>query len=958
MIYLNKKIFQDLKDKIQPLIAFFTNKKINRKARITGKVIWNLALIFFVLIILGGAFAGGVGAGYFAYLVKDEPIRSYESMKKDIYNYEETSKLYFADNVYLGKLRTDLEREEVKLKDVSDYLVKAIIATEDEYFYQHHGIVPKAIVRAVLQEVTNSSVQTGGSTLTQQLIKNQILTNEISFERKAKEILLALRLEKFFTKDEILEAYLNVSPFGRNSSGRNIAGVQAAAKGIFGVDAKDLNLPQAAYIAGLPQSPSAYTPFTNQGKLKKNLEPGLSRMKTVLKRMYNNQYITKTQYEKALAYDVTKDFIPPSKSSVEKYPWLTTEIEKRAKEILAQILAKKDGYTEEDLEKDENLQEEYYTLADRDLRHNGYEIHTTINKKIYDSMQKVKDNFEYYGSNILVTEKDPETNEKVVVKKPVEVGAMLIENKTGKIISFIGGRDFNKQQLNHATSAKRSNGSTMKPLLVYAPSIELGSLSPGSILPDVPLQLDPSRSTPWPSNYGGGYHGLVTAREALAKSYNIPAVKAYVDILNQRPARYLEKMGFTSLTDADYTNRSTALGGLTNGVTVEENVNAFATFANEGKFVDAYLIEKIVDRDGNAIYKHKSKSVKVFSEQTAYITYDMLRTVVREGTAASLNSRLKFRADWAGKTGTSQDYKDAWFIASNPNISFGVWIGYDTPRSLEVNYRGLSYSNRNIYLWSQLMNAAYDIDPKLIGASKVQKMPSGVVTRSICSLSGMLASDACSRAGLVKSDLFIEKYVPKKVDDSLIEGKYVQIGKKKYLALDSTPDEFAEKGLILNPDYIEKIFGMKINTEQLFDKSEKFSSILLPDDKIEDNGKTPAAVKASVKGATLTWNKHPENDVIGYRIYQNGKKVASVKSGERLTFTGSNGTYYVTAVDIAGRESKPSNTIVIGEGAEEKQIEPEKQQDTETNEKDNDDENKSKESSPIKQGKDFSKKDS
>lgn len=958
MIYLNKKIFQDLKDKIQPLIAFFTNKKINRKARITGKVIWNLALIFFVLIILGGAFAGGVGAGYFAYLVKDEPIRSYESMKKDIYNYEETSKLYFADNVYLGKLRTDLEREEVKLKDVSDYLVKAIIATEDEYFYQHHGIVPKAIVRAVLQEVTNSSVQTGGSTLTQQLIKNQILTNEISFERKAKEILLALRLEKFFTKDEILEAYLNVSPVGRNSSGRNIAGVQAAAKGIFGVDAKDLNLPQAAYIAGLPQSPSAYTPFTNQGKLKKNLEPGLSRMKTVLKRMYNNQYITKTQYEKALAYDVTKDFIPPSKSSVEKYPWLTTEIEKRAKEILAQILAKKDGYTEEDLEKDENLQEEYYTLADRDLRHNGYEIHTTINKKIYDSMQKVKDNFEYYGNNILVTEKDPETNEKVVVKKPVEVGAMLIENKTGKIISFIGGRDFNKQQLNHATSAKRSNGSTMKPLLVYAPSIELGSLSPGSILPDVPLQLDPSRSTPWPSNYGGGYHGLVTAREALAKSYNIPAVKAYVDILNQRPARYLEKMGFTSLTDADYTNRSTALGGLTNGVTVEENVNAFATFANEGKFVDAYLIEKIVDRDGNAIYKHKSKSVKVFSEQTAYITYDMLRTVVREGTAASLNSRLKFRADWAGKTGTSQDYKDAWFIASNPNISFGVWIGYDTPRSLEVNYRGLSYSNRNIYLWSQLMNAAYDIDPKLIGASKVQKMPSGVVTRSICSLSGMLASDACSRAGLVKSDLFIEKYVPKKVDDSLIEGKYVQIGKKKYLALDSTPDEFAEKGLILNPDYIEKIFGMKINTEQLFDKSEKFSSILLPDDKIEDNGKTPAAVKASVKGATLTWNKHPENDVIGYRIYQNGKKVASVKSGERLTFTGSNGTYYVTAVDIAGRESKPSNTIVIGEGAEEKQIEPEKQQDTETNEKDNDDENKSKESSPIKQGKDFSKKDS
>ena len=194
------------------------------------------------VIILGGAFATGVGAGYFASLVKDEPVRSYDSMKKDIYNYTETSDLYFSDDVYLGKLRTDLEREEVKIDQVSDYLVKAVIATEDEYFYKHKGVVPKAVFRAVFQEVTNSANQTGGSTLTQQLIKNQILTNEVSFQRKANEILLALRLEKFFSKKEILEAYLNVSTFGRNSSGRNIAGVQAAAKGIFRKKRKGIDL--------------------------------------------------------------------------------------------------------------------------------------------------------------------------------------------------------------------------------------------------------------------------------------------------------------------------------------------------------------------------------------------------------------------------------------------------------------------------------------------------------------------------------------------------------------------------------------------------------------------------------------------------------------------------------------------------------------------------------------------
>src|SRR5690625_6590696 len=163
-------------------------------------------------------FAGGVGAGYFASLVKDEPIRSYEDMRKDIYNYEETSKLYFANNKYIGDIRSDLHREEIELEDVSELVIQAVLATEDQLFYEHNGIVPKAIVRALYQEVANSDARTGGSTLTQQLIKNQILTNEVSFERKAKEILLAMRLENFFEKDEILEAYLNIISYGREAS--------------------------------------------------------------------------------------------------------------------------------------------------------------------------------------------------------------------------------------------------------------------------------------------------------------------------------------------------------------------------------------------------------------------------------------------------------------------------------------------------------------------------------------------------------------------------------------------------------------------------------------------------------------------------------------------------------------------------------------------------------------------
>ena len=295
-----RELFSTIRQKWNAFIDRLQEYNILSGSRIAYKVIWNLFLIFIVIGLMGTFFAGGVGAGYFASLVKDEPIRSYDEMKSDVYNYEETSEVYFAGDVFLGNFRSDIERKEVELKDVSPLLQKAVISTEDEYFYDHDGIVPKAIGRAVMQEVTNSEDRSGGSTLTQQLVKNQILTREVSFERKAKEMLLALRLENFFNKDEILEAYLNIVPYGRNASGNNIAGVQAASQGIFGVNASDLNLPQAAFIAGIPKNPYTYTPFTNSGEKKGDLSAEIDRMEFVLYRMYQEETITEDGYEKAL----------------------------------------------------------------------------------------------------------------------------------------------------------------------------------------------------------------------------------------------------------------------------------------------------------------------------------------------------------------------------------------------------------------------------------------------------------------------------------------------------------------------------------------------------------------------------------------------------------------------------------------------------------------------------------
>src|SRR5690625_4128969 len=413
--------------------------RIQRTARITYDIVWNIILFFLIVGGLSVIFAGGVGAGYFASLVKDEPIRDYDEMRKDIYNYEETSRLYFANNKYIGDIRADLHREEIDLDDVSEVLIQAVIATEDDMFYEHKGVVPKAIVRALYQEVTNSDSKTGGSTLTQQLIKNQILTNEVSFERKAKEILLALRLENFFEKEEILEAYLNIVPYGRDASGQNIAGIQTAAQGVFGVDASELTVPQAAFLAGIPQNPFAYTPFDKDGELKddEGLARGLSRMETVLKRMYNVGFISEQEYKETLEYDIVEDFTEKTASPVERYPQIVFELEKRAKDIILEMLASEDGYTMDEIEENEELKEQYDILAERALRMEGYHIHSTIDKEMYDTMQKVVKEYEYFGPDRTFTkegESEPTTEQ-------VEVGISLIENNTGRVLSFVPGRE-------------------------------------------------------------------------------------------------------------------------------------------------------------------------------------------------------------------------------------------------------------------------------------------------------------------------------------------------------------------------------------------------------------------------------------------------------------------------------------------------------------------------------------
>jgi len=914
----NIQLYKDKVDK-------WESTKWARGLRISSSVIWNLSLLLIVGILTLGVFGLSVGAGYFASLVKEEPLRAKEEMRNAVFNYEETSEVYFAGDVYLGKLRTDLERTKTTLSEVSPHVIDAVLATEDEYFEVHNGIVPKAIFRGLLQDVSNSDTQTGGSTLTQQLIKNQILTNEVSYERKAKEILLAMRLEHFMNKEEILEAYLNIIPYGRNSNGRNIAGIETAANGIFNVKAKDLTLPQAAYIAGIPQAPFAYTPFRQGGAIKEGeaLELGIERMKTVLFRMNETGYITDEEYKNAVSYDITKDFREPEIVPEDKYPWLTVEIENRVKDILRDKFAEADSIDPARLDNEEKLYQKYDILAQRSISTDGYRIHTTINKDMYETMLKVRDEFEYYGHTFQKEVKDEDSGEIVLKDFPVQVGGMMIENNTGKILSFLGGRDHSIEAQNSATQGVRPIGSTIKPLLVFAPAIEYGVIGAGS--PVVDLKLENLGSTTWaksPSNYTTTQElGIISARDALKTSQNLSTIRLYDLIMDRKPTEFLTKMGFEHIDEAEYANHALSIGGMTNGATLEENTNAFGTFANNGQFIDAYMIEKIEDVDGNVIYQHEVEAVPVFSAATSYIITDMLRDVMSEGTAKLAKSRLKFQSDFGAKTGTTQNHNDSWLVGYNPNVSLGVWLGYgdDTQTLYYMNNRYNHPSVRVNMFWSNMMNAMYDVNPELVDAPNNFTAPEGVVTRSFCGISGLAVSDACSQAGLVKSDLFnAAVLLPTAKDDSLISSSYVQINGNRYRALDSTPGEFVVSGGFgVNQEFINRMLGkFGGNASKLFPAKSAFGGNVVSEEVFNADGSPPAAVTATMSNGTITWSKSSSGDVVGYRVYEvvNGQRalLSSTKeaNGNSLPVNRA-GQFIAVAVDITGLESAASNIVSI-----------------------------------------------
>ncbi|QMV40304.1 penicillin-binding protein 1A [Cohnella cholangitidis] len=876
-------------------------------------------------LILFGVLAGLVGAGavtgYIASLVNEDPIRDRGFIEEKINENAITGFVYFNDGSPIGQLRSEEDRRPVTYDQIPQTIIDAVIAIEDKNFFTHPGVDTNGLFRAVKQQLLNESVQTGGSTITQQLARRVFLNLDQTSSRKAKEIFLSLRLERFLSKKEIITAYLNKVPYGNGSSGYQVFGIKAAANGIFGVkNLNDLNIAQAAYLAGVPQLPSLYSAFNGKGDFnEKNFKRAVTRQKLVLSRMLEEQKINQAQYQEALAFDLYSSLAKPSEKAYNTYPYLMLEVERQAAELL--VLQQNPELKREDLKKKENSA--LIENARAELLRSGYKVTTTIDKKIYNLMHDIAENPENFAPD------HP-------VKGVEQIAAVMMDQKTGAILGMIEGRDFHIEQMNFATQMVRQPGSAMKPIGAYLPAIEKGLIQPGSVVDDSPIIL---------KNGGGGYHipknsnnrysGLVTARQALNSSYNIPALRIFLNKVTIKESwNFARSLGITTLVPEDDQAQTGVIGGLKYGTSVEELTNAYAAIANKGVFNDAYLIEEIRDANNESVYKHKADPKRVVSEQSAYLMTDMLRTVVTNGTATSIMSQFKNYKNIpvVGKTGTTQNYSDVWFEGYTPDITLGVWAGYEKViHNLSSDSHGRARS-----IWAKIMNDVTEAKPELFQTKKFEK-PDGIVSMTVSSVSGKLPTDLTKAAGKLVTDIFNRKFVPTESDDALVKVKYISYNGVNYLPQDETPEDLLrESVMVVRESPLDTLIEeLKAKLGQVSAQSRRALSYYLPKDAAEsapskidprvDDGASPnppahVSVETLNSLARITFTPSTQADVAGYRLYRsiNGgvfqKVEASVPTGEDpkfVNYTSANQSYsyYVTAVDVVGNESAPSEKI-------------------------------------------------
>ncbi len=612
-----------------------TRTKNNKKKKKRGS--WTTLVLVLLLVVF---LLVGAGAAFYFTIVFDLPRLT---TLKD-YNPYIVSGVYSEDDALIGEFFVE-RRTVVPLAQMPRMLSRAFIAAEDARFFEHRGIDYRRILAAAFRNIEALDVVQGGSTITQQIAKSFFLTPERSYVRKVKEAILAQRIERYLTKNEILFLYLNQIYLGEGAYG-----VAAAATTYFGKPVQNLTLAECALLAGLPPSPNNLSPLRNPKKARE-------RQLYVLNRMVERKMITKEQAQKAQAEEVK--LRPRGPKSYYDAPYVVDQVRQ---------------YVEQKYGKDL-------------LYKGGLKIYTTINSK----MQKIAEKAVQKG-----LEEFEERGGKGKGREQVQGALISLDPTTGYIIAMVGGRDFSSSQFNRATQAKRQAGSAFKPI-VYAAALDKG-FTPATIIVDEPFSyIDVPGKEPWqPQNFDREFWGPITLRKALTFSRNVPTVKIAQSIGVDYLIDYATNLGIKTKLEP---NLSLALG--TANITLLDLTKVFGVFASQGYRAEPILVTQIQDKDGNVLEETEPSSVEVISPQTAYEITSLMQSVIQEGTGQRAKALGR---PAAGKTGTTNDTRDAWFIGYVPQkIVAGAWVGYDIEKPLGTYETGAVAA---LPIWLEFMKEA------------------------------------------------------------------------------------------------------------------------------------------------------------------------------------------------------------------------------------------------------------
>lgn len=666
----------------------------------------------------------GLGLGFWKNLCVQCPSIA------QIYAWEPTqaAKVYAQNGELIAELGVE-RRTPVAMEDLPPHVAQAFVAVEDKRFYDHRGVDPRGVARAVYGLATGRSREMGGgSTITQQLARNMF--DELGFERsgvrKLKEMRVAQQLERVYTKDQILAAYINQINYGQNW-----LGIQTASRNYFGKPASELTVPEAALLAGIPNRPSSYNPLRNP-------EAALERRNLVMRRMRDQNMISDSQYEEFAA-----EGVPTERAEVNDgvAPYFV--------EHVRQILEDRFG---------------------GQLYRAGFKVFTTVNldmqRAANRSMQQGLDAVENQPGYEHAHYADWIDSTTITGSgTPYVQGALVaIESETGAIRSLVGGRDFNQSKFNRATQAHRQAGSSFKPF-VYTSAI--ASMIPASyVVVDAPVVMPQLDGTEWkPKNFGGQFNGPMTIREALRRSVNMVAIKLAMEVGLETVVQTAKRMGISTPIDRV---PATAIGSAT--VIPIDVAEAYTTFSNLGTKVEPYGIERVESAEGQILWDPEPERQSVVDPAVARIMVSMMEGVVSAGTGASVRRSLPSEVPAAGKTGTTNNSTDTWFAGYTPNLTTLVWFGMDTPEPTRPNATG---GGDAAPVWGDFMQMVYygreatDSTAAIVPSMEKPEpwpMVEGISTRQVDKLTGKLASQWCPEEDIY-TELFLHGTEPSDLCD-------------------------------------------------------------------------------------------------------------------------------------------------------------------------------------------------